>query len=818
MAYAALLSLSTTIEYLLNSSRISIIPPCPEIKDLYYNVHSLLQLLRRTPSFKISSTSERVIADLDRRTIEVVWKFEDALECHVSNQLLSQFESLGDHESYPLKLALHLQEVEQEIDLFTTAVVKIKEEYSTHDKPLVSDDDDDGDVFSSSTYVGRSGKERSEMAYAALISLMETIECLTYYQISLVSPCLQIGYVYEDVGSLQVLVDRSSSSKSRDRRTREVIADLDKQIIEASLFPSPQIKFVYKDLGSLQVLLERSSRRSQNVIPNLDRWIKEATCKLNDALESCVSNQFHSQSESLGDEIHPSEVTLDMKEVDQEIDFFTTTVSKIKEEYNTEGSKMVGLHDELNKLNDRLIIDTDNLRVVPVVGMVGIGKTTLATKVYEDPIILKHFQRRAWVTVGPKYQLEKIMSDLLDQLSPCIDEESGTLGQGDSDNLYESLRFKRYLIVFDDTWETEVWHKFKPFFPDDNKGSRILLTTRLEEVANHACTLYRDIHRMRFLNNEESGLPFAIIIVGNHLSKSEKTLEYWTNVAEKRIPVFDFFPQDSEITVSKLSKLWCAEGLIEPKPLGSLEYNAKECLEDLVSKNVVVVRRRSSYCGTKMHSLLCTGPKHQYSVPMCFNFSLIKVLDALTIRFYKSPFEILKLVQLRYLAFTYNGDQLPAAISKLWDLQYLIVHQHLSIKSSGTRSYFPIEIWNMKGLRHLQVMGSDLPDPPCDGCLPKLSRLLDGHFRSLERLLIRHCYNLKEVPSYLQGLEMIELVGCNPSATESAKKIKIWHDGDLKVSVHFSGDDSVLMYFFNGFNEVSVVGNADGSTKAEFEE
>ncbi|KAL0385160.1 UNVERIFIED_CONTAM: hypothetical protein Sradi_2910300 [Sesamum radiatum] len=55
---------------------------------------------------------------------------------------------------------------------------------------------------------------------------------------------------------------------------------------------------------------------------------------------------------------------------------------------------------------------------------------------------------------------------------------------------------------------------------------------------------------------------------------------------------------------------------------------------------------------------------------------------------------------------------------------YLIVRQYLRILSSeARRSYLPVEIWDMKELRHLQVMGSDLPDPTSDAFLLNLSTL-----------------------------------------------------------------------------------------------
>ncbi|KAL0335779.1 UNVERIFIED_CONTAM: hypothetical protein Sradi_4789800 [Sesamum radiatum] len=150
-------------------------------------------------------------------------------------------------------------------------------------------------------------------------------------------------------------------------------------------------------------------------------------------------------------------------------------------------------------------------------------------------------------------------------------------------------------------------------------------------------------------------------------------------------------------------------------------------------------------------SLLCTGACHPYPVPMCLDFRLLRVLDALTIRFYAFPTELVKLTRLRYLSFTYNG-KLPASISKLQNLQYLIVHQYLSIRSSKAhRSNLPMEIWDMQELRHLQVMGSNLPDPTAQGaCLPNLLTLLDISTRSCTKEVLRRIPNLKKLGTRIQ--------------------------------------------------------------------
>ncbi|KAH6781485.1 hypothetical protein C2S51_006778 [Perilla frutescens var. frutescens] len=149
-------------------------------------------------------------------------------------------------------------------------------------------------------------------------------------------------------------------------------------------------------------------------------------------------------------------------------------------------------------------------------------------------------------------------------------------------------------------------------------------------------------------------------------------------------------------------------------------------------------------CASTARSLLCTGPYHQFQVPICFGLGLLRVLDALTIRFYEFPIQVVKLVLLRYLALTCNGD-ISASISKLCHLQFLIVCPHLSIiKSCEAPVYFPVEIWDMKELEHLQIMGSHLPDP-CGKQLQNLLTFLDASAGSCTKSVLEGIPNLKKL-------------------------------------------------------------------------
>ncbi|KAL2553127.1 putative disease resistance RPP13-like protein 3 [Forsythia ovata] len=117
------------------------------------------------------------------------------------------------------------------------------------------------------------------------------------------------------------------------------------------------------------------------------------------------------------------------------------------------------------------------------------------------------------------------------------------------------------------------------------------------------------------------GLPLALVVIGGLLNKSDKTRAYWEYVAENvksavTINYDDFveilslsynhlphclracflymgvFPEDYVIYVSYLIRLWVAEGFLKPITPKSLEEVAKEYLEDLIDRNLIIVRDR----------------------------------------------------------------------------------------------------------------------------------------------------------------------------------------------------------------------------------
>ncbi|KAG2625031.1 putative disease resistance protein RGA4 [Panicum virgatum] len=106
-----------------------------------------------------------------------------------------------------------------------------------------------------------------------------------------------------------------------------------------------------------------------------------------------------------------------------------------------------------------------NLTIFPIVAMGGMGKTTLAQLVYNDPEIKNHFQLRLWVCVSDNFDV--------DSLTERIIKENDCQANGNSalDKLQNAISGKRYLLVLDDVWNRDEAHKWEKLMMGTGKGS-----------------------------------------------------------------------------------------------------------------------------------------------------------------------------------------------------------------------------------------------------------------------------------------------------------------------------------------------------------
>lgn len=437
-----------------------------------------------------------------------------------------------------------------------------------------------------------------------------------------------------------------------------------------------QVESLHRELSLMKAFLKdsREKRDESAYVREIVRQITDVTYEAEDIIDTFVVHAAMQKARSaLKRAFHALDHTNMLRSVSEDIKSIKV---KVKEIYDkkmfgieslqngepshkpsarkrapiVEEENVVGFDEEARTVVERLTDAPEQLEVISVVGMGGLGKTTLAKKVYSDPSIEYHFYIRAWVYMSQQYCRREVFLGILDSMGLITDQVYKMNDDRLAEELCRHLRSNRYLIVIDDVWTMEAWNDIKMAFPNTPYGSRILLTSRNTEVAMHA-NPYCDPHHLRFLTKEESwellckkvfrggscppelqelgqriskrcdGLPLAIVVVSGLLSKREKTRTWWNKVAEsvstyvardptqcmdvlalsyKHLPdhlkvcfiYFGAFPEDFEIPVSKLLKLWVAEGFIQQIGQETLEDIAEEYLVDLVDRNLVIVAKK----------------------------------------------------------------------------------------------------------------------------------------------------------------------------------------------------------------------------------
>ncbi|XP_037425058.1 disease resistance protein PIK5-NP-like [Triticum dicoccoides] len=152
-----------------------------------------------------------------------------------------------------------------------------------------------------------------------------------------------------------------------------------------------------------------------------------------------------------------------------------------------DASELVGMGKWRDQLIRYLLGEEESTMVQPqlkmssIVGMAGVGKTTLASVVYKE--IGNKFQSRAFVSVTPTPNMKEVLTSILKQVGaePLAGTEART-EEGLIHTISNFLDDKRYLVIIEDIWHREEWEIISNSFPQNNLGSRIVITTCIASV------------------------------------------------------------------------------------------------------------------------------------------------------------------------------------------------------------------------------------------------------------------------------------------------------------------------------------------------
>ncbi|XP_056698914.1 putative disease resistance protein RGA4 isoform X2 [Spinacia oleracea] len=475
---------------------------------------------------------------------------------------------------------------------------------------------------------------------------------------------------------------------------------------------------------------------------------------------------------------------------------------------------IIGRDDDKNIVIDVLLEDTTveaDVSFISIVGIGGLGKTTLAQLVYNDERIEREFPLKMWVCVSDDFNVKVLLGKILAAATNKAGQDCLNMDQLQM-KLRQELDGKKYLLVLDDVWneDCEEWRKLKTLLTGGGRGrgSRILVTTRSNGVADIVGSHHT--HELKGLSEIDSwnlfermileqgkhqmeahlvdigkeivgkcaNVPLAIRVVGSLLrGQGESRWQCLKNTDLEKIkqdgivPVLKIsyyylpfhlkscfcycaiFPKDYKIIKKDLICLWMAQGFIMTSHGKSFEDAGDEYFSDLLQRCFFqdVERAESGeIISCKMHDLIHDVAKEVAGTEI-FDATCFNDKTRHTLLDSNSGRNLTNMKRLRTIIILQNnllGFKLRL-FERVLKVRYLRV---LDLQYTEMEK-LPSMVSELLHLRYLDLSGNLISVLPVS-----ITQLYN-----LQTLKLRNCWRLKELPRELNklvNLRHLNMHGC----------------------------------------------------------
>ncbi|KAL5211161.1 hypothetical protein ABZP36_022008 [Zizania latifolia] len=285
------------------------------------------------------------------------------------------------------------------------------------------------------------------------------------------------------------------------------------------------VKFIKREFVMMQpVLMDVVEKRGQMAASRiLSTWFRQLWGLAHDVEDCLMESYLHLESPSRAasaKQLLPRRIIAEqmrglrdqIEQVNTRNDQYNNAISSsvAPSQLNTgptvaASRNVLGREKEKSDLIQLISQEGEQHQVMSVWGMVGIGKTTLVSSVYESQEISGLFKQRGWVTVSHPFNLHDILASLARELDAQNFSVLGNYTQSNFEALGDRIKAssRSCLIVLDDVVCIEEWNLIQPHLPGDT-NTHIIVITREASVAEHCSTTDKNIYKLEYLEDNEA--------------------------------------------------------------------------------------------------------------------------------------------------------------------------------------------------------------------------------------------------------------------------------------------------------------------------